>query len=788
MATVSVLPSRKLIYADLIVTDKPNSADPADNTTVVQWSVIIRKGTVSWQTSWTSWGHSIYATIDITGLGSKVIYIPEYNYGGRVPPGSTIASGEFTIGHNADGTKSIDFGISFTDNADGNNDGKYYTPGDASRKASSMTLQTVPRYATSNQSVKSKTETSITMNWSSDSVCDYLWYSKDNGANWTGVDVSDGTSGSYTIWGLSAGQTYQIKTRVRRRDSQLTTDSSKIDVTTYLYPYLTSVPEFVVGNQLTISIYNPLGRSVNISVQGNNGVTHFGGTITGTSISGFNNDGWKNIWYSTLPNSTSGRYKVVYDYTIDGGGGGGVSEPTYYYLNTNDSGFKPYFTSNEIISVVNTAYTNISGSDKFIKGHNSLSGVIKPMSPQRHSGGSYYNVSTSGLSTVRKNYSTSNIDFVLGNMTTNEFNVTAVDTRGFTTTANKRITLIDYNKPGTTNARITRQNGIGTKAILAFTGVYTNWSGLLKTNAIQSIRYKIGSGGSLKNLPSSASLSNSNGVWTLNATLDDTFEVTLQYDLYLEVRDLLETVILGPFVISTADALIWRDLSKKYVGIGKKPTKTLDVGGAIGADGNIYSGGDVYTRGNTRLQSRYVLNLNNLSKNNFYPVTFRGEDHFLDCEIMSPDLGGGADYNQNHIHYRLLSKGWSDTPTLFTILGYGVYDGNEITIGCIGRGQSSTYDSCVWLRGGMTYMIWANQPPTLHTSDWNDTGTGSSCSKFTVGPNYYGGDNIKVSIIFTPQSTIKFGSYFQNLNIPSILHGTGDPSGGKDGDIYIKHT
>ena len=98
------------------------------------------------------------------------------------------------------------------------------------------TCDTIPRYATSNQSLNSKTETTIKMNWSSDNTIDYIWYSTNNGSSWTGVDVTDGKSGTYTISGLSANTTYNIKTRVRRKDSQLTTDSGSLAVKTYSYP------------------------------------------------------------------------------------------------------------------------------------------------------------------------------------------------------------------------------------------------------------------------------------------------------------------------------------------------------------------------------------------------------------------------------------------------------------------------------------------------------------------------------------------------------------------------
>ena len=115
--------------------------------------------------------------------------------------------------------------------------------------------------------------------------------------------------------------------------------------------------------------------------------------------------------------------------------------------------------------------------------------------------------------------------------------------------------------------------------------------GLVYLKPIQSIKYKIGSSGTWKSLPSNATLTSSNGVWTLNAILDDTFATTSQYDLYLEIKDLLETVMVGSYTIPTADAFIWKDLANKRMGINKKPNKTLDVAGDINADNALYVNG-----------------------------------------------------------------------------------------------------------------------------------------------------------------------------------------------------
>ena len=140
----------------------------------------------------------------------------------------TIGTASKTISHSNEGTISA---ISIS--AEINLSGTTLGTGSVS---TSVTPNTIPRYGTSNQSLNYKTETTINMNWSSDNTVDYIWYSTNNGSSWTGVDVTDGTSGTYNITGLTPNTAYNIKTRIRRKDSQLTTDSTALSVTTYKVP------------------------------------------------------------------------------------------------------------------------------------------------------------------------------------------------------------------------------------------------------------------------------------------------------------------------------------------------------------------------------------------------------------------------------------------------------------------------------------------------------------------------------------------------------------------------
>lgn len=195
------------------------SYSTANNTSEVKATVKLYNGYGSH-----SDGDSTWVSLWIDGTK----YEATLNYWSGSPV--TLITRTKTVSHSSDGTKSC--AISATFDTNGTSTGVVSASGSAA-------LTSIPRYATSNQSVAEKTDTEIKMNWSSDSTCDYIWYSVDNGSHWTAVGSVNAKSGSYKITGLSPKTAYNIKTRVRRKDSQLTTNSSALAVTTYGANYFT---------------------------------------------------------------------------------------------------------------------------------------------------------------------------------------------------------------------------------------------------------------------------------------------------------------------------------------------------------------------------------------------------------------------------------------------------------------------------------------------------------------------------------------------------------------------
>lgn len=197
-------------------------SDAADNYSNVSWELVLSPIQKGWD-----WYYS--ATIPVSY--KVIVNGSEYtgnimNYDGRSTV--TVGSDSLRVYHNDDGSKSIDFSFSVWDNVSAS-----YLPGSASGNGG-LGLTSIDRGMSVWQSLNGKTPNSITMNWSSGSTADYIWYSTNNGSSWTAVGWVDSSSGTYTISGLSANTTYNIKTRARRKDTGRDNNySGTTGVTTY---------------------------------------------------------------------------------------------------------------------------------------------------------------------------------------------------------------------------------------------------------------------------------------------------------------------------------------------------------------------------------------------------------------------------------------------------------------------------------------------------------------------------------------------------------------------------
>lgn len=478
---------------------------------------------------------------------------------------ATSGGGAFTqvysaskeITHDSNGRKSITIGFKMSNEVGGVAEQSFTVP----ETYSTVTLTSIPRYATSNQSEKSKTETSITMNWSSDSTIDYLWYSTDGGTTWVEVGSVNAKSGTYTIskpsnigTALAPNTTYNIITRVRRKDSQLTTNSAKLSVTTYNFPHCTSSPDFTIGDALTLNFYNPLSR--NITVQGfskKDGSQIFSGNTNGTSLVGFNDSNSVNNQYASIPNSQDAEYTVVVIYndtpmTRDAGNiyeVRGTETPTI-------NGFD-YIDSNE------TTVAITGDNTKIVQNYSTLVARFNSATANNGAGGiASYNVECNGKSasgSTEGSYSLGTID----SSNNVDLTLTVVDSRGLSASKTIEVSMLSHSTP-TANVTLERLNNYEDETYLTVDGSVSSVDG--KNTMTIQYRYKV-SGGTYNNF----------------VTIGDRAKQTLSldknkaYSFNIVVTDAFGSTFTGEYLLNKGVFPLFIDTVLNSVGINCFPTE-----------------------------------------------------------------------------------------------------------------------------------------------------------------------------------------------------------------------
>jgi hypothetical protein len=126
----------------------------------------------------------------------------------------------------------------------------------------SWDLDRIPRHANFTEHYISSTGlNSITVRWNTDAYVDWVQYSLNDGS-WQDTAGLD-----YTISGLNPNTWYNIRTRIRRTDSGLWTETGYIGGTTKDIAKITSAYDFNLGDNAKITIYNPSGEHIHYFVE-----------------------------------------------------------------------------------------------------------------------------------------------------------------------------------------------------------------------------------------------------------------------------------------------------------------------------------------------------------------------------------------------------------------------------------------------------------------------------------------------------------------------------------------
>lgn len=568
-----------------------------------------------------------------------------YTSSGRIKlwDGTTVASGTKKIYHNSTGNKSFSASVQA---------GIFYFDVNCSGSGS-WELPSIPRYATSNQSFSSKTETSISMNWSSDSTIDYIWYSKDNGSNWTGIDVTDGKSGSYTISGLSADTTYNIKTRVRRKDSQLTTDSSALSVTTHNYPAIIDVgtSNLIIENSQTLKLYNPLSRTVTIEMRKNtsSGELLYSITTSGTSIT-FTPTPY-NLYSQVRYAKTCGCiYNCVYSNS--------TRSTALHHFTVDENKCIPSF-SNFSYKDTNTNVTNITGNNQIlVKGKSNLQVTISSANKMvaKNNAVERKYIATIDTLNTSVDYSTNDVNIDVGtviNSGTKRLTVTAYDSRDIPKAVYKDVTVYDYAKP-VINVDVTRLNNFETQTTLKVNGTFTklNIDGADK-NTISSIQYRYRESGGTWSSWTTLNTTITNGKFTCSdviLSLDNTksFQIQVQATDKLETNTITKYLGIGQalFFISTNKKECYINNEKVMAGVNKEDVSRLVYSTTLDTDTNLTIPASVFSgisKGRT-----FRIEIEGIStKSDYYSMRYTSTNNYTNIQYNNGSAMNQYAYN-NH--------------------------------------------------------------------------------------------------------------------------------------------
>ena len=439
------------VTASITLTE--NSYSVANNTSSVTCKVVVK---------WTAGSNDRNnLTKTLNFAGSTYTTTTNINSNQTTSGSLTLFNKTKTITHNSDGTKSVSANVTIPTR----------TSSGTVTASKSLTLTPIPRYATITQSLNWKNENSITMNWSANATIDYLWYSINGGSSWVAIGNPSASSGKYTISGLSQNTTYSIKTRVRRKDSQLVSDSAAATQATYAYPYANSLPSFTLGNNLTIGIYNPLGRTYRVTFIANDN-TEFAvdRDYTQTQLT-FTESAWANwidFFYQSIPNAKSGTYKVKITYI------GHAETRTGGTYTANVSTASPTF-SGATYQDTNSTVTAITGDNqKLLPTRSTIKFDISGITARLYAtisgskvalNGTNYNMTVSGA--------TATVSNVPLNSSGQNAVITLTDSRGLTYSQTVNLDIVDYTAPSV-SATAERDAGFYSETDITPTVNYTS--------------------------------------------------------------------------------------------------------------------------------------------------------------------------------------------------------------------------------------------------------------------------------------------------------------------------
>lgn len=429
-------------YLQLSITE---TTDAINNKSTLKWVLTSAGGTVNYYT--------IGATT-VTINGTTVYSKAQTSWdAGVFPAAKGSVSGSIDVPHNSDGSKSIT--VVFKTRV------YIYEPIDY---GGTLTLTKIDRTApTVTLTTSSITASGVTIKAAASTTCDRWDYSIDGGSSWTNFSTGSGTSASKSITGLTPNTTYSVKVRARKSTNQVYGTSSAASVKTLGGSVISSVSAFTADAAtakltLSVTVYN---TSYTHTLVIKNGTTTVLTISSLTLANGSNTITLTAAQRSTVLAAMASIKSFTGTFTLTTYSGStqiGTASSKAATVQTTAANSAPTF-SGFTYEDSNTTSAAVTGNNQIlIQGISTLKVTATAATAKNGATISSYSVvagdatkaSTSTEISVGKVNSTGTVPII----------VTAVDSRGYTSSATVNVTVIAYEKIDIKTAVMRRINEV----------------------------------------------------------------------------------------------------------------------------------------------------------------------------------------------------------------------------------------------------------------------------------------------------------------------------------------
>lgn len=499
------------------------------------------------------------------------------------------------VNHNADGTKS---GVSlsaswrFSGTYSGVSIGTITT-------STSVTLNSIDRSApTVSCSVTGITANGFKISGSSSATSDIWQYSLNGGSTWTQFSTTAGTSASITLSSLSPNTSYSVRVRARKKSNQVYGTSGTITAKTLGGAVIASCSNFAadassVTLSMRVTVYNASYTNYITIKNGSTTYLSLAGRTwaTGTSDRSITLSASERTTLLNAMANLKSFTATIQLVTKSGTTQIGNASTCTCTISTTQSASGPTISGFTFADSYTTT-TAITGNDQvLIQGYSKL--TVTPGTATSKNGASIVSYSAVCSGVTKSN--TTGAALALGEIGTSgtrDITLTVTDSRGYTASVTKSVTVVAYSKPKINSASLRRTNDIETEMQLVFDGSISPITvGGTQKNSLLYVRYRY----KLTSATSYNTYTSILGSVTANSTSFSFSNLELcnlnsesSYDFHLQIRDKLDSLTSLDlyFVVSQGTPLV--ALRKKMVGINTpSPETALHVVGDVKVEGTL---------------------------------------------------------------------------------------------------------------------------------------------------------------------------------------------------------